>query len=399
MFITTLALTVNLFASAARVSVVAGRPNNPPKASDFTWLKVDGLCQLPSDETHFSDKIEDQKSQDACLKECLKLHPDTIAVNYMVKGGSPHDEVGECICQNACECYLTENWGSRDWAIGLAPCYGGGVGPMFHQPPNCNTGSGNPDGFCSIPGQTTTIHPTRPGGSSACYGQCAEECPEGQACVFSFNPAGSSPCGCGTPNSGPSPPRRTTTVTTVTTPARTIPNGIPNCDGWIRNNSMPVDGAATCSTLCKDHRLAMTRFVPTEGVNDPLCCCGLPHGQAPKPGDARESCCAVPDLPEPTRTPDAAGCNMGSVRTCATATGAVVSKCTGAIIQAITDCDILAPPTSQSYKNCNAAWICAQDAAGSDFLECCDCIESTVQKFVDPDIDIPCEALRLRSRQ
>lgn len=44
MFITTLALTVNLFASAARVSVVAGRPNNPPKASDFTWLKVDGLC-------------------------------------------------------------------------------------------------------------------------------------------------------------------------------------------------------------------------------------------------------------------------------------------------------------------------------------------------------------------
>ena len=279
-------------------------------------------------------------------------------------------------------------------AIGLAPCYGGGVGPSFKPPPNCKQGTGNPDGFCSVPGRVTTTTPraTRPGGSSACVGKCSEECPAGQACVFRYPDA----CTCGTPSGGgPSPPWRTTTVTTVTTPARTIPNGIANCDGWIRNNSMPVDGASTCSTLCKDHRLAMTRFLPTTGANDPLCCCGLPHGQKPKPGDAKESCCAVPDVPEPTRIPDTKGCNPGSVRTCASATAAVVAKCTGAIIQAISDCDILAPISSQSYKNCNAAWVCAQDAAGDAFFECCDCIESTVQ-FLNPDIDIPCEALRRR---
>ena len=61
--------------------------------------------------------------------------------------------------------------------------------------------------------------------------------------------------------------------------------------------------------------------------------------------------------------------------------------------------DILAPINSQAYENCVAGWRCAEDAAGADFFECCDCIEKTIKVFGNlPDIDIPCEKLRRNRR-
>jgi len=226
---------------------------------------------------------------------------------------------------------------------------------------------------------TRPAHPTRPGGSSSCQGKCTDECPTGQACIFSFNP--SSPdneCACGVPRGPHTRPVWTTMPKPTHGPHRTIPKGLQNCDAW-DEKSTDVSNKDTCAAICKDHRHTFDSFVVATATTDAQCCCA--GGRA-----GAKTCCAVPDVPEPSRQPGANSCSVIDQAQCVVPTGKIIASC---LSKYNADCDIDDP------NSCDALWECAQEAAGSDAMyeQCCGCFEQKLA-FIYPDIDLPCEVGR-----
>jgi len=227
----------------------------------------------------------------------------------------------------------------------------------------------------------------RPGNNDYCDGKCATPCATGQVCQFQFNGMGQKPtCGCAVPRTRPSRPGTRPTRPPGPRPTRTMPGMRACADIHQASGSTPEDEASCDSwSLCKQHRRTPT-FVPGTGDEEDSCCCSEPSDNDEPAGDKNQFCCAITSAPEPTTT-----CSIMDVKPCSQGFATAAIACKSAITDS-KNCNIMADPSSQAYKDCTEIFDCMHKSFGKNFGKCCNCINAFASKFKEAQFQLDCTA-------
>ena len=152
--------------------------------------------------------------------------------------------------------------------------------------------------------------------------------------------------------------------------------------------STPEDEASCDSwSLCKQHRRTPA-FVPGPAGEADACCCSEPSDNDEPKGDSNQFCCAIKSAPVPKAT-----CSLMDVKPCSAGFAAAAVACSSAVADA-KNCNIMAPPDSQAYKDCKEIFDCMQTSFGSRFGQCCNCINSFATQFEEFRFQLDCTAGR-----
>lgn len=210
---------------------------------------------------------------------------------------------------------------------------------------------------------------------------CKTTCAAGTVCQFHYDPNTCKPgshegCfSCQPPRTRPNRPTRPGQTTTA--PRRTERPNMRNCAEFGRGEDVVSDqGSCLDWQLCTSHR-GKTSWIDAAGSDDAQCCCDV---------EDKHFCCGVADAPQP----DTKKCDGSLVATCSAPFFTALTCAKALPGDTITKCDPTAPRRSAARQACFAYYDCLKRAYGSNFKQCCNCIDYFATEF-DKDLALDCE--------